>query len=958
MGRFEEFLRTGETLSLNPSDRASAEKHIADCQARIASAPPVVVPAPLPPLTSAVPAEPPTVVHGKSQPAAAKGRSGLITGGVVTGAVGLAGIVCLILLSLGACVRNFDATKVPCLLDTHCPRGYTCLLPPANTSGSANRYGKCVSGMDAGTAGSDGSGAVSSGGVDGGGGGSGGRTTAADGAADVTAGTAGADGSQPQPSTDTSDAATGGADGTGGQPDVPMASDGSGELGALGGSVPPDSGQGGTGGLGGSTGSNTGGATSTASGTGTGGTAAGGTSGAGGTGGTGSGGTLTCGSSSHMCGNSCADNTSTDQCGPSCVRCTAPPGGTPQCNGTSCDYTCGALKKCPAAVLCAPADGCCSNADCPTNAGGQTGTCDSTTHVCDYSCTGNTQACTIGGSTVCIPKGGCCADADCISGECMQCNASHACVSATNKADPTGRCPGTCDADGTCKSKKGQACSATTGGCVSGTTCVDDFCCDTACTGTCQACDVVSHEGTCSAVTSGPPHGARTCGGCNGMSYVGPGTCSAGICGSTPAPQNCPGGFVCGASQCLTSCTVDSECAANYYCGQGTCHLDAVKIVSGAYHTCVLLVDGSIRCWGYSNAGQLGDGLGATSLIPVTPAGIGAASDLAAGAYQTCAILAGDGSLWCWGWNYYGQLGSNVATTVSGQPASASPVKVAGLPSGSKVVGVAGAYYHTCAVLSDGSVYCWGKDNGYFLGSAPTTSCYSVPNCSLTPLKVSGLSSVASAVTTSISGSWALVSGGNLYGWGIGRFLGTNGVDAPSPLSLGLTGATSAAGSSTSGFGCAVVGGAVKCWGEDYYGQVGDNKFGVDSQGIHLAALVPASVPNPAGSGYTAIAVAVGDTHTCAAYSDHSVWCWGGNDSGQLGTTTTSKVGAGSDPGSTVPVHVSNLSTAIVGLAAGGSHTCALIVDGSAVCWGDNYQGDLGNGGMTQSTTPVPVLGW
>jgi alpha-tubulin suppressor-like RCC1 family protein len=55
---------------------------------------------------------------------------------------------------------------------------------------------------------------------------------------------------------------------------------------------------------------------------------------------------------------------------------------------------------------------------------------------------------------------------------------------------------------------------------------------------------------------------------------------------------------------------------------------------------------------------------------------------------------------------------------------------------------------------------------------------------------------------------------------------------------------------------------------------------------------------------------------------------------------------------------VSNLSTAIVGLAAGGSHTCALIVDGSAVCWGDNYQGDLGNGGMTQSTTPVPVLGW
>ena len=611
-------------------------------------------------------------------------------------------------------------------------------------------------------------------------------------------------------------------------------------------------------------------------------------------------------------------------------------------------------------MICIPATGCCDNTDCTATSGGQTGSCDTATHTCNYTCTGNTPtACTKGGVTTCIAQGSCCTDSDCAStGVCTQCSSAHTCVPAINKDDPTGQCAGTCDGTGTCTSKQGQACTATTGGCVSGTFCIDNYCCNGTCTGNCMACDVSGHEGTCSAVPSGAPHGDRSCGGCTGIGFVGPGTCGSGACASTPPPVSCPGGNVCQANACGTSCSSDQSCAANYFCESNTCHPGATKVVAGVGHTCAMLFDGTIRCWGDGGAGQLGNGLINASLTPVTTTGIGPISDIVAGESHTCAILAADGSVWCWGWNVYGQLGSAVTTTVSGgQSGSATPVKVPSFPpTGTKAIALAAAYAHTCAALSDGSVWCWGSDTNEQLGlaSMPATSCNGNAYCSFTPLQVTGLPIQPALLAADYGNTFVISGSGALAGWGNPLSLGNGNMSfAMTPISLALANVTAMAGATGDTAACAIAAGVAKCWGDDYYGEVGDGNFGSS-----MSVLSPATVMSSMGSTAQARLIAVGDTHACAAYSNATVWCWGHNDLGELGATTTTKVGGGTNPGSAVAVRVSGLSLQATSLAAGGYHTCAVLQNGSVWCWGDNYVGDLGNNSTTKSFTPVQVVPW
>lgn len=368
----------------------------------------------------------------------------------------------------------------------------------------------------------------------------------------------------------------------------------------------------GTGGAGGNVG--TGGNVATGGTVGTGGNMAtggtGGVAGKGGTGGSatgGAGGTpVVCGTNQHNCGGTCASNMSAATCGTTrCDPCTAPAGGTATCDGTSCGFSCGGStpKKCDSAGICIASSGCCSNTDCPTNAGGQTGTCDTGTHTCNYACTGSTKSCTSGGATVCIPTSGCCTNSDC-TGTCQTCDTgTHTCVAAKNMDDPNGRCVGTCDASGACKSKQGQTCNTTAGGCVSGTTCAPDgYCCDMACTGSCVACDLPGMQGKCSPIAKGAaPHGNRSActsdGSSCGGSCDGAGSCSypTGSCGNascsgsgsysyTPAPAcngagkcvamsstSC-GAYTCnGNSSCYTSCSSQSQCVAGDICSGNMC---------------------------------------------------------------------------------------------------------------------------------------------------------------------------------------------------------------------------------------------------------------------------------------------------------------------------------------------------------------------------------------------------
>jgi alpha-tubulin suppressor-like RCC1 family protein len=138
---------------------------------------------------------------------------------------------------------------------------------------------------------------------------------------------------------------------------------------------------------------------------------------------------------------------------------------------------------------------------------------------------------------------------------------------------------------------------------------------------------------------------------------------------------------------------------------------------------------------------------------------------------------------------------------------------------------------------------------------------------------------------------------------------------------------------------CAITsGGALQCWGQNDYGQLGD--------GTTTHRLSPVTV---SGLSSGVVAVGVGDFHTCAVTQGGALWCWGRNDSSQLGDGTWT--------GRLTPVPVSGLRGGVVGVAGGWGHTCAVTSAGAALCWGENWSGQLGDGTTDYKATPVPVMG-
>ncbi len=230
-------------------------------------------------------------------------------------------------------------------------------------------------------------------------------------------------------------------------------------------------------------------------------------------------------------------------------------------------------------------------------------------------------------------------------------------------------------------------------------------------------------------------------------------------------------------------------------------------------------------------------------------------------------------------------------------------------------------YEHSCALLEGGTVACWGLIFGY-------------DSVHLEPLVIAGAADVAEVAVGTAHGC-ARMRDGTVRCWGFnnqGQLGDGTTVDRTMPVSvIGIAGATQLAVGSV--HSCALVrGGRVWCWG----------LLNSASPRWPVAAAVEGLMG--------VVEIACGVSHSCARTGDGRVWCWGGNANGQLGDGTTM------DHDSPAPVE--GLSR-VTGLSTGSTaiHVCARLEDGTAMCWGSNFHGQLGDGTTTMRTSPVFVSG-
>jgi alpha-tubulin suppressor-like RCC1 family protein len=336
------------------------------------------------------------------------------------------------------------------------------------------------------------------------------------------------------------------------------------------------------------------------------------------------------------------------------------------------------------------------------------------------------------------------------------------------------------------------------------------------------------------------------------------------------------------------------------------------SIATGFTHTCSVTTEA--RCWGDNRSGQVGDGTRTERLTPVPIAQPNAGLVVAGSwAFHTCAITGG--ALACWGANESGQLGDGTKSD------RLTPVPVVGLSSGVEAVSVGGG--HTCAITTGGRLQCWGANDSGQLGTGGGPS--------LVPVTVPGLESGVVAVSAGGSHTCAIKSGGLLC-WGSNNDdqIGNETCDLGCPTPVQVTGLDhGVAAVAASGFHtCALLsGGAVKCWGGNSEGELGD--------GTKKDRPTPVSVR---GLSAGVEQLVVGGLHSCALLDSGGVKCWGYNSFGQLGDGTRAD--------RLTPVAVRGLRSGVQQIAAGGDHTCALLT-GETRCWGSNRYGQLGNGKHT-----------
>lgn len=420
-----------------------------------------------------------------------------------------------------------------------------------------------------------------------------------------------------------------------------------------------------------------------------------------------------------------------------------------------------------------------------------------------------------------------------------------------------------------------------------------------------------------------------------------------------------------------------------------------VSISAGSETACAILgVGGTIKCWGRNDYGQLGNNSTISSSTPVDVSGIiSGASKVSNATYHTCALVSG--GIKCWGANGSGQLGNG------NNVAQLTPVDVIGMTANVVDVNVGGddnvGNPYSCGVSTTGTISCWGQNRGsvMFGPSGPATVNTPFANSAVP----SGAAQI-STTTDYICAKIISLTGFGVSCWGqdfYGNFARVGSATNLKPFDNLFTASVSQFSIGGYGSSCAVVSSGAQCFGSNYYGQLGNSTFTTSYAPVDVTGMtnnVSKIVVSGNGSGGD------GQVHTCAITTGGALKCWGANAQGQVGDNTAThrsapvtifangvqdvevafgnhtcaimitggalkcwgrndygQLGNGLTATSYVPADVTGLTSGVTQVAASRVHTCA-IVNGGVKCWGANGHGELGLGTTGASIlTPQDVPG-
>jgi alpha-tubulin suppressor-like RCC1 family protein len=387
---------------------------------------------------------------------------------------------------------------------------------------------------------------------------------------------------------------------------------------------------------------------------------------------------------------------------------------------------------------------------------------------------------------------------------------------------------------------------------------------------------------------------------------------------------------------------------------------------TGEYHACAARTDGTVWCWGDAQNGRVGDGTtGDVDHLRSTPVQVRRGSStltgvtrLAGGGEHTCALRA-NGTVWCWGDASLGQLGNGQS---GGGAYRTRAVQVRrGSGDLTRVERIAAGLSHSCAVRTDGTVWCWGYAEFGQLGDGTTGDGSHVRATAVRVRRGSGSLDRVVAVTVGALHTCALRKDGSVWCWGAGQYgqLG-DGVSGAGHLRTRATRVKHGTGYLAKASGIVAgdshtcvrrTNGTAWCWGLGQYGQLGD---GTTGNGANIRSK-PVQVRHGSGFLTGVTSVGAGVTHTCARRSDGSAWCWGHAVYGQLGDGTT---GDPTDHVRLRPVRVRRSSGSFTGMRqmdGGVGFSCALRTDKSVWCWGYNGNSQLGRGTADDDPHPHPL---